>query len=272
MKRPSRIALLATMVLLALAFAGPFLWLVLTALKGSEDIFAYPPRLLPAEPTLENFKSVWTIVPFGTYLVNSLIVSSAAVVMNLIVSSLAAYPLARMNFRGKKFLFVAIIGTLMVPEQVVMIPVYNLLLELGLLNSLAGVVLPFGANAFGIFLMRQYYKTIPKELDDAAAADGCSPWMIWWKVLIPLSRPALATVAVFTFVGTWSAFLWPLIVLRDTAQYTLPVGLNALIGAFSANYKYLAAGAVLAVLPVLALFAATQRFFIRGILSGSIKG
>lgn len=258
--------------LIACLTAGPFVWTLLTALKGSEDIFAFPPRFWPEQPTLKNFLEVWQIVPFGQYLLNSVIVSLTTVISTVLLSSLAAYPLERLRFPGKNFIFVAILGTMMVPEQVVMIPVYRILLRMNLLNTLVGIVLPTSVNAFGIFLMRQFYKSIPRDLDEAALIDGCSHIRIWWNILLPISRPAVATLAVFTFVASWSNFLWPLVVLRDTANYTLPVGLNALISAFSADYKYLAAGAILSILPVLAVFVFMQRYFIKGILAGSVKG
>ena len=153
-----------------------------------------------------------------------------------------------------------------------MIPLYTLVLKMGLVNSLAGVVLPFAVNAFGIFLMRQFYLGIPKELEDAAVVDGASPLRIWWHVLVPLSRPAIATLAVFTFVGAWSSFLWPLVVLQDREVYTLPVALASLTGAFSANFRYVAAGAVIAVVPVLLVYLVAQRAFVRGLMGGAVKG
>jgi putative chitobiose transport system permease protein len=152
-----------------------------------------------------------------------------------------------------------------------MIPLYRVCMHLGLLNTFAGVILPFGVSAFGIFLMRQFYRSIPMELDDAARMDGCSPFRIWWNILVPLSRPALATLAVFTFVGSWSNFLWPLVILRDSAKLTLPVGLSLLVSTFSANYKFVAAGAVLSTIPVIIVFLVMQRAFIQGLLSGGVK-
>ena len=260
------------LIWIAVIAAGPFVWILVTALKGSEDIFAFPPALLPQDPGIRNFVEVFAIVPFGTYLLNSVLVSLASVVLNLLLASLAAYPLARMDFRGRRWVFLMILATLMVPEQVTMIPVFRLLLEMGLLDTLAGVVLPTCVSAFGVFLIRQHYRSIPRELDEAAVMDGCSVLGIWWRILVPLSAPALATLAVFTFVGTWSSFLWPLIVLQDPARYTLPVGLNALLSAFSANYKYLAAGAVLTLIPVVAVLLFFQRYLVRGMLAGGVKG
>lgn len=256
----------------ALLMVIPFAWILLTALKGSEDLFVFPPHILPERLNFSNFVSVWKVIPFGAYILNSLIVSAASVFLNVFLFSLAAYPLARMQFRGKNLIFLMILCTMMVPSQVIMIPIYQIEMKLGLLNSLTGVVLPFSVNAFGIFLMRQFYKGIPKDIEDAAIIDGCSPVRIWWNILLPLSKPAIATLSVFTFVSSWSNFLWPLIVLRDSNKFTLPVGLSYLTGIFSANYKFVAAGAVISIVPVLVVFLLMQKYFIEGILSGSVKG
>lgn len=262
----------AGLLAVASVTAAPFVWLLLTSLKGDEDVFAFPPTLWPETFRFSNYAETWSAVPFGSYIVNSVLVSFAVVVSNVVLASLAAYPLARMDFRGKGLFFVLILSTMMVPEQVIMIPLYQLALQLGLLNTLAALVVPFSVNAFGIFLMRQFYLSIPQDLEDAAIIDGCSPLRIWWSILVPLSRPAIATLAVFTFVGSWSAFLWPLVVLQESAKFTLPVGLAYLTGTFSANFKYVAAGAVIAILPVLAVYLFLQRAFIDGILSGGVKG
>lgn len=260
------------LLLVASVMAAPFVWLLLTSLKGDEDVFAFPPQIIPDALHFANYADTWRAVPFGAYILNSVLVSFASVVSNVLLASLAAYPLARMEFKGKPLFFVLILGTMMIPEQVIMIPLYQLTLQLGLLNTLTALVLPFSVNAFGIFLMRQFYLAVPKDLEDAAVIDGCSPFRIWWNVFVPLSRPAMATLAVFTFVGSWSAFLWPLVVLQETAKFTLPVGLSYLVGAFSANFKFVAAGAVIAVIPVLLVYVFMQRYFIEGILSGGVKG
>ena len=267
-----KLSIYAALFFVAALMAAPFVWLLLTALKGSEDVFAFPPDLWPDTFNWSNFVETWQVVPFGQYVINSVLVSFGSVITNVVLASLAAYPLARMEFKGKSVLFLVILSTLMVPEQVIMIPLYNITLNLGLINTLAGVIIPFSVNAFGIFLMRQFYLSIPKDLEDAAVIDGCSPLRIWWSVLVPLSMPAIATLTVFTFVGAWSSFLWPLVILQESQKFTLPVGLSYLMGTFSANFKYVAAGAVLAILPVLGVYWFLQRYFIQGILAGSVKG
>lgn len=267
-----------TLILLAIISIGPFLWLVSTALKSQgENIFQYPPQIIPQFPTLANFTGVWKSIPFLKYIFNSFVVVGFTVVLNLILSSLAAYPLARMNFKGKTIAFYAVLATIMIPFQVIMIPVYLMILRLNLVDTnsdiagYAGLILPFAVNAFGIFLMRQAFLAIPKELEEAAVIDGCNAFDIWLKILMPLVKPALATLAVFTFAGAWSEFLWPSIVLSKQEMYTLPVGLNHLQGVFSANWRYIAAGAVISMIPILIFFISLQRYFISGATQGAVK-
>jgi putative chitobiose transport system permease protein len=268
--------LLATWVgLLALAAltVGPFLWLLVTALKGgAENIFAYPPSLWPAQPTLDNFKQVWEAVPFGRYFFNSVLVAVVSVALNLVLASLAAFPLARMRFRGRESFFVVILATMMIPLPVIMIPLFILSQRLGLLNSYSGLILPTAVSAFGIFLMRQAFLAIPREIEEAAVIDGASPWQVFWQVMLPLTKPSLATLAIFVFVGSWGDFLWPLIVLKDPDLYTLPVGISYLAGTFSANWRLIAAGSVLSIIPIVAVFIGLQRFFIGGQTAGAVKG
>lgn len=274
----SKFILYLILIFLAIISIGPFIWLFSTALKsGGENIFQYPPQFIPEFPTLKNFIGVWKQVPFLNYIINSFIVAFFIVILNLILSSLAAYPLARMNFKGKNFIFLAVLATLMIPFQVIMIPVYLMVLRLNLVDSVsdlagyAGLILPFAVNAFGIFLMRQAFLAIPKELEEAAIIDGCSIFDIWLKIFLPLSKPALATLAIFTFAGAWSEFLWPSIVLSNQEMYTLPVGLNHLQGVFSANWRYIAAGAIISMIPILVFFLFLQKYFISGTMQGAVK-
>lgn len=279
----ARFSLLAV---LALFTTGPFLWLLVTAVRGPrENIFQYPPTLWPQAPTWENFSAVWVAVPFPQYVLNSVAVALAAVVMNLIFASLAAYPLARLNFRGRQATFFAILATMMVPFPVIMIPLFTLVMKMhgGLLGVLpealqtdywlyTWLILPTSVSAFGIFLMRQAFAAIPRELEEAVLMDGGNAWHILWKVMLPLSRPALATLAIFTFVGSWGDFLWPLIVLNDPKLYTLPVGVAYLAGTFSANWRWIAAGSVISILPIILFFLLMQRHFIGDATAGAVKG
>lgn len=260
------------LVVVGLLFVGPFLWLVATALKsGAENIFRYPPRLLPEHATLANFAAVFSAQPFARYALNSVAVAAIAVSSNLLLSSLAAYPLAKMRFAGRRLILGAVVATIAVPFQVLMIPVYVVAIRLGLQNSLLGLALPHLCSAFGVFLMRQAFLATPTSLIDAARMQGVSHLAIWWHVMLPLSRPTLATLATFSFIAVWGDFIWPLILVDDPAVFTLPIGLNRLAGAFATDWRLVAAGAVLSVAPSLAVFLLAQRFVIGG-LQGAVKG
>ncbi|MGA1263803.1 MAG: carbohydrate ABC transporter permease [Prochlorothrix sp.] len=252
----------------------PLLWLVSTALKSpSENIFAFPPQLLPQQPTLSNFQRVWEIEPlFGRYFLNSTIVAALTVLFNVVFCSLAAYPLARLTFPGRDLMFALIVATIMIPFQIVMIPLYILVFRLGLLNSYWGMVLPSLASAFGIFLMRQAFQGVPKELEEAARMDGCSELGIWWHVMLPAVRPATITLALFVFIGAWGDFLWPLIVLRDPEMYTLPLGVATLASSLSRDERLVAAGSVLSILPIVLVFIFLQRYILPTQSGSGLKG
>ena len=257
----------------------PFLWLLSTALKGrSENIFAYPPIFIPKDFTLENFKEVLRLVPIIRYVINSFIVAASTVVLNVILSALAAYPLARMEFKGKKIAFFAILATIMVPFQTIMLPVYIITLKLHLIDSYStfsgylGMIMPFAVNAFGIFLLRQAFLTIPKEIEESAVIDGCNSFQIFFKLLLPMIKPSVALLAIFTFIGSWGEFLWPSIVLTNEKLFTLPVGINNLSSAFSADYRLVAAGSIVSIIPIIIFFLALQKYFISGTTEGAVKG
>jgi putative chitobiose transport system permease protein len=264
---------LGLLLLLALLTLLPLLWLVSTSLKGpSEDIFTTPPALLPSRPSLEAYSRLFRDYPMGTYLLNSALVSAMAVVANLLFSSLAAYPLARLSFRGRGVVLALIVATVLIPFQVVMIPLYVLMVKVGLRNSLLALVLPQAATAFGIFLLRQSFLSVPRELEEAARMDGCSPLGEWWNVLIPAAQPDLITLGMLTFIGTWSDFLWPLIIIDEPKIYTLPLGLQQLASSFSLDWRLVAAGSVVSILPVLALFVLLQQTIIPTATADSVKG
>ena len=253
----------------------PFLWLTSTALKGAgENIFAYPPVFIPEDFTFENFKMVLILVPIVGYALNSFIVASFTVVLNLIFSALAAYPLARMNFKGKNIIFFGILATIMVPFQAIMLPIYIITLKLNLVDSYGNLslILPFAVNAFGIFLLRQAFLAVPRELEESAVIDGCNSLQIFFKVLLPLIKPSLAVLAIFIFIGSWGEFLWPSIILTKDSLYTLPVGINDLQGAFSANYRLIAAGSIVSIIPIVIFFLSLQKYFIQGSTEGAVKG
>jgi len=261
------------LIVITLFMIGPFIWLLSTALKsGSENIFQYPPKLIPEDPTLSNFSKVMEVFPFWKYLFNSIVVSVLTVGLNVLFCSLAAYPLARMNFKGKNIIFILIIATMMIPFQLLMIPVYILSLNLGLQNTYLGMVLPHATSAFGIFLMRQAFMTVPTTLDESARMDGANSFQIWYRVLMPLVKPAMVTLTIFTFVSAWGDFLWPLIIVNDNNMFTLPLGLNMLSGTFTSDWRLIAAGAVISMIPIVTIFLLLQRFFIGGTMKGAVKG
>ena len=263
------------LVLGAIAFLMlfPLLWLIGTSFKSpTEDIFTFPPQLFPAEPTLDNFVTVWQTEPFGQYLMNSAIVAILTVGLNLLFCALAAYPLARLSFHGREFIFALVLATIMIPFQIVMIPLYVLAVNLGLRNTYLGIIFPNLASAFGIFLLRQALKAVPLELEEAARIDGCSELGIWWNVMIPAIRPALLTLTIFVFIGSWSDFLWPLIVLDDPDYYTLPLAVANLAGSFSLDWRLVAAGSVISIAPILLLFMFLQRYIIPTDVGSGVKG
>ncbi len=258
---------------IALVTLFPLLWLVSTSLKSqTENIFQSPPQLLPTQPTVENFITVWQTNPFGQYLFNSTLVAVLTVSLNLLFCALAAYPLARLSFPGRDWIFIAIVSTIMIPFQIVMIPLYILTVQLGLRNTYLGMIFPSLASAFGIFLLRQAFMSVPKEMEEAARMDGCSELGLWWYVMLPAVRPALVTLAIFVFIGSWSDFLWPLIVIQDESLYTLPLGVAKLAGTFSLDWRLVAAGSVISIVPVLILFLVLQRYIVPTETGSGVKG
>ncbi|BAZ47829.1 binding-protein-dependent transport systems inner membrane component [Nostoc sp. NIES-4103] len=258
---------------IALVTLFPLLWLISTALKSpTENILQSPPQLLPSQPTLENFSRVWDSLPFAQYLYNSTLVAVLTVGLNLLFCALAAYPLARLSFPGRDWIFISIVSTIMIPFQIVMIPLYILTVKLGLRNTYLGMIFPSLASAFGIFLLRQAFMSVPKEIEEAARMDGSSELGLWWYVMLPGIRPALVTLAIFVFIGSWSDFLWPLIVIQDENLYTLPLGVAKLAGTFSLDWRLVAAGSIISIAPVLILFLFLQRYIVPTETGSGVKG
>nr|WP_219336021.1 carbohydrate ABC transporter permease [Chroococcidiopsis thermalis] len=258
---------------IAILMLFPLLWLLSTSLKSpTENIFQFPPQFLPSQPTFNNFVRVWETNPFGRYLFNSTLVALLTVGLNLLFCALAAYPLARLEFRGREIIFTAIVTTIMIPFQIVMIPLYILTVQLGMKNTYLGIIFPAIASAFGIFLLRQAFQGVPKELEEAARIDGCSELGIWWNVMLPAIRPALVTLAIFVFIGAWSDFLWPLIVIDRPELYTLPLGVAMLAGTFSLDWRLIAAGSIISIAPILILFLFVQRYIVPTAAGSGVKG
>ena len=275
----AKISIHTVLIFVSLLSIFPFIWLISTSLKGvNENIFAYPPTIIPTDFTWDNYIGVWHRVNFIAYFINSMVVAGFTVLLNLILSALAAYPLARMEFKGKKTVFFSILATIMIPFQSIMLPVYLITIKLNLIDSVnnfmgyLGLILPFAVNAFGIFLMRQAFMKIPHELEEAAIIDGCNIFEMFVKVCMPMVKSSLAVLAIFTFIGSWGEFLWPSIVLTKDCMYTLPVGINNLQGLFSSNWRFIAAGSILSTIPIVIFFLAMQKYFISGENEGAVKG
>ena len=251
----------------------PFLWMLLTSLKGPADpIASVPPQLIPGHPTLANYQRVLDSLPILKFFQNSIVVSTAVTGLNVLVSAMAAYPLAKMRFRGREWIFYLLLATLIVPTQLTYIPSFILAVNVfHYYNTLPAVIFPSLASAFNIFLLRQAFRGVPNELIDAARVDGAGEWRIWWSILLPIVRPSLAAVAIFTFVTSWNDFLWPSLMLHTPKGMTLPVGLAALQSFFSSDFRSIAAGVTMTVVPILLFFVVVQRYFVRG-LSGAVKG
>ncbi|MFL5757765.1 MAG: carbohydrate ABC transporter permease [Chloroflexota bacterium] len=271
--RPQTALWYVVLTAMALVTIVPFLWILLTSLKGPGDVlFSVPPQLIPTDPTIANYVKVWNALPVPRFFFNSAVVSITLTVLNVIVASLAAYPLAKMHFRGRDAIFYLLLATLIVPIQLTYVPSFVLAVNVfHYYDSLPSLVLPNLASAFNIFLMRQAFRGVPDELIDAARIDGAREIRIWAQILMPIVRPSVATVAIFTFVTSWNDFLWPSLMLHNRDGMTLPVGLAALQGYFSSDFRSIAAGVTMTVVPILIVFIALQRQFVRG-LAGAVKG
>lgn len=256
----------------ALIFIGPLLIVLATAFKpASQAVYSFPPDLIPSPPTAASIQKAWTTVPFPRYLANSGLYVVVMVPVSLVVSALAAYPLARMRFRGRKLIFLLFISTMFLPSELMLVPLFLVASQLHLTNSYAGVMLPGLFGAFQILLLRQAFAQVARELVDAARIDGAGHLRIWWHVILPASRPAFATLAIFSFISVWNSFVWPLVVLNDSSKFPVALGLAYLSGLFGVNVRVLAAGTVIALVPIIVFFLALQRHFIEG-MKGAVKG
>jgi multiple sugar transport system permease protein len=249
----------------------PFFWMFSTSLKSLGEVFEYPPKWIPSQPRWENYARVWSVVPFGRYLLNSVIVSGSITLLHLLVASLSAFAFARLKFPGRDKLFLLYLATLMVPGQVTMIPNFILIKLLRLTDTYTGLILPNVFTAFGVFLLRQFFMTIPKDYEDAARIDGASRFYIYSRIILPLSVPALSTLAVFTFVFQWNNLLWPLVVVSKDSMKTITIGLASFQGMYGTTWNLLMAAAVMGILPSIVAFLIGQRFLIKGITLTGLK-
>jgi putative chitobiose transport system permease protein len=263
----------AVLCLIAVITAFPFVWVFFTSFKGPNDaIFSVPPQLVPQDPTFANYSRVWNFLPVGNFYLNSMIVTVTVVIVDMLVTALAAYPLAKMKFRGRDAIFYLLLATFIVPPQLTSIPSYVLAVNVfHYYDSLLALIFPSLGAVLSIFLLRQAFKSVPNDLLDAARMDGAGELRIWWNILMPIIRPSLATVAIITFVNQWNNFFWPSLMLPTMGHKTLQVGLVALQGAFASDSRGVAAGVVMTVVPIIIFFIMLQRQFIRG-LTGAVKG
>jgi multiple sugar transport system permease protein len=257
---------------IALVMIVPLVWMVVTSLQTLDETRHYPPALAPTSFQFRNYTQVLQVAPFTRWFMNTLIVTVVCVIANLLFCSLAGYAFARIKFFGREVVFLLILATLMIPFQVVIIPTFLIVKKLGLIDTLGALIVPNLAGAFGIFMLRQFFRTLPIELEEAARIDGASRLGVLFKIVLPLSGPALATLAVITFLWTWNDFLWPLITIYNPDNMTLQLGLATFQGAHQTNTNLLMAANVMSMLPVLLLFFVAQRYFIRGIATTGLKG
>jgi len=271
--KPKSLLIHAVMIVCCILFIFPFLWMALTSFKTPQEIFQWPPRMFPKEWSFSNYQEVLTAVPLLRMLLNSLFVAVAVTAGTLLFSSLAAYSFARLRFKGKDLLFSMYLGTMMVPLMVTLIPTFVIMRKLGMVDTYYALIVPgFFGNAFGTFLLRQFFMTIPRQLDEAARIDGCGYFGIYSRILMPLMKPALASLFIFTFMGVWNDFLWPLVVIQTESVKTITLGLASFQGLYTTKYHLLMAAAMISVLPVLVAYISSQRYFIEGITLTGLKG
>ena len=270
--RNAAIAVNVALALLAVASLAPLAWMVSVSFMPAGQASGFPPPLLPSAATLDNYHALFARVGLGRNFANSLLVSGVITVLSLLVNTMAGYAFAKLRFAGRERIFQVLLAALVIPAQVAMLPLFLMMKGLGLANNFGGVIVPALATVFGIFLVRQYARTIPDELLEAARIDGASEARIFLQIVLPMLKPVLVTLAIFTFMASWNDFMWPLIVLTDQAHYTLPVALASLSREHIQDVEMMMAGAVVTVLPVLLLFLALQRYYIQGLLLGSVKG
>jgi len=249
----------------------PFVWMVAASFMQSGEANQFPPRFWPHQPTLAHYAQLFERLQMGRYFINSVILAASVTLCSLIVNALAAFAFAKFVFRAKKALFTFLVSTLFIPGQVTMLPVFLILKHMGLLNSYFGIILPGLASIFGIFLLRQYFSQLPDSLIEAARMDGAGDFRIFWWLMLPLAKPIMVPLALFTFMGTWNDFLWPLIVLNRQQYYTLPVAMANLMSEHAPDPELMMAGAVITLLPILLLFLFLQKYYIQGIFMGGSK-
>jgi len=271
-KNPQKGSLYLLMIPAVILTLAPFIWMVSVSLMPEGNANQFPPRFFPKEITCEHYRRLFGQMNIVRYFINSIIVSVSVTAISLVFNSMAGYAFAKYRFPGKSKLFSLLLSAMVIPAQVTMLPLFLMLNRLGLINSYWGIIIPGMASIYGIFLIRQYIISIPDSLIEAARIDGASDFYIYRKIILPLAKPILVTLALFTFMGAWNDFLWPLIILTRDNMYTLPVALANLMGEHVQDTELMMAGSVVTILPVLIVFLAMQKYYIRGIMLGGLKG
>lgn len=266
-----KIILVLVLIVAAVAVLFPFAWMIFTSFKLERDVFSYPPKLLPQVWTLQNYYDIWDRLPMELYFRNSLIFAGGVTLISLFLDSLTAYAFSRLDFPGRDFFFIFVLIALMLPFQVTFIPLYVTVQSLGMLNSFSGLIIPRATNAFGIFMLRQFFNGIPREFDDAARIDGAGEFYIYSRIILPLSGPALATLTIFHFMYNWNDFLWPVLITKTDEMRTLPAGLALFMGEHVIENALLMAGATLALLPLFIAFLFAQKYFVNSIVMSGLK-
>ncbi len=267
-----KILMRVLLIIVAIIMFFPFLWMVSGAFKPSDEVMEYPPRIIPSEVRFENFTELFKEVPFERYMINSFIVAGSITLSSLLFHSMAGYALARLRFPGRRFLFIGILSTMMIPFYSIVIPLFIIIRQVGWYDTYLGLIIPWIPHAFGIFLLRQYYITFPKELVDAAVIDGCSHIGVFFRIALPLSKPILAALGVIFFISNWDRFLWPLLITSSAEMRVVPLGVVQFKGQYVAHWNLVLAGATVACIPTIIIFMMLQNFIVKGVKTTGIKG
>ena len=270
--RVTMIVIYALLIVVAFLMLIPFVWMISASLKMNKDVFAFPIEWIPSNPRWRNYQDIWTKIPLLTFIKNTAKLTIIFTLLQLFTSSFAAYAFAKLQFKGKKVLFLGYIATIAVPWQAYMVPQFMMMRSWGLNNTHLAIICLQAFSAFGVFMMKQFYEGVPSELCEAARIDGLSEYGIWFRIMLPLSKPALSTLTIFTFVSTWNDFLGPLIYLTKTELKTIQIGLRMFISQYSAEYGLIMAASVVALIPVLIVFLSLQKYFVQGVASAGLKG
>ena len=267
-----KVLLYVFLILMAAIMLLPFLWMLSASLKEDRDVFTFPIQWIPAEPRWQNYSDIWTRIPLLTYILNTVKLTIIVTLLQLFTSSFAAYAFSKLRFKGKNALFLSYIATIAVPWQAYMVPQFMMLRGMGLNNTHLAIIILQAFSAFGVFMMKQFYEGVPTELCEAARIDGMTEYGIYAKIMLPLAKPALSTLTIFTFVNTWNDFLGPYIYLTRDNLKTIQLGLRSFIGQYSSEYGLIMAGSVVTMIPVLAVFLSLQKYFVEGVASSGLKG